>query len=1061
MTATELEFKKGETVRQTLSKGESYTIAAGKYEYSISGKDLVITKKEGEGTSEVTSKIVLKNYATKDVSNGVKVGEDKLEDVASLPAIHRKNSFAGSRFADTAESTVKNETFKLGTGKDTITFDAKAGFGKDTVVLSNGENLTMSIMNGEAKYDAVSYNVKGNDVVVTADKVEYVLEATAKGTIADLKPGKVVRGTHGANFDNETVQFTLNKYALSQAVLDSGKYTEAQSALVGKYLWQSDFTYADVNYGTGKGQYEPCHVNLRFESSDFENNAVKEQPFDGVTYSNFKLYKVVNGVKTEIKDADLKTALLKDTADLVKDEFEGGSIVLKDFMKGGYNVNVVEGSSSKTLLEKLNGVEALTKHDFSDDKTYKRAVTYKGTILDEKITGTNFNDKIYAGAGKDTIDAGAGKNYISGGIGENTINIDIDDKANNTVELTKGEKLTININNRGHNIWGNYKTSVVGKDLVIGFYTDGADRFDTSKPADLGTLTIKNFANNNGGAEKLLIKSTGFEFDLISQQYRTQESSSWSEWKDIPTVMYDSTVNNSFMKSGKLTGSNLNEVFDASDYRKDATKIGKGVTINAGAGSDTITGSKHNDVIKTVSGTNTITAGAGNDKLYAGTGVDTFKFAQGSGADTLYASKAEGAESKLVFDGAPTLTYTKNGNDVLITATKDGKTDTVTVKDFLKKEDAYTVKIGESDFLKDKQLLVSGKGTIKGSFMDDKITGSDKADKIYAYGGTNEITANKGNDTIYVNTKDSTNTINIANGDGNDTVYTSKDSVTTLKYDTGDTLSYASKGKDLVITRSYGNDPQNPTTETTTIKDYFAQAGAGKLYTQIGDDGRKDVYNEASITYTDSSKSDVIELGNGNNTFNYTKGDDEYTSGTGSDTYNVKYTSSADLLITDKGGSDTLKITNTTKDDLALLFNVDKSGKIIVTTDEDGEVFDSLGIFSKTATYSAKKGLSGGIIEIDGFFKATPGSDPTVIPGDGYIETIKVGDGAKPWEVTIDSLNSIAQAVHGWFNDHQDKGYADANAVFSSDNTADIQSLLTAYQGTYIPKGSESVGTGA
>lgn len=1070
MTATTLEFKKGETFKQTLSKGKSYSIADGKYEYSISGKDLVITKKEGEGTSEVTSKIVLKNYATKDVSDGVMVGENKLEDVASLLAIHRKNSFAGSRFADAAESTVKNETFKLGAGNDTITFDAKAGFGKDTVVLSKGENLTMSIMNGKAKYDAVSYNVKGNDVVVTADKVEYVLEAKAKGTIADLKPGKVVRGTHGANFNNETVKFTLNEYTLSQAVLDSGKFSDAQKALVGNYIWQSDFTYADVNYGTGKGQYEPCHVNLT--NDDFAGDTIT---FDGVTYSDVKIYRVVNGVKTDITE-EYKTAV-KDASDykynkgLADKEFEGGSVVLKDFAKKDAGAKLTVNDVN--LSEYVYGITS-------------RRNSYTGSRLNEKATSTGANETFKLGTGNDTITFGKVTNETSAVLSD----------GDDTVILSQGEKLTLSGLNKE-----NLTYSRKGNDITITntITKEGAEKVvSTVKVKDYlkGKATVT--VGTDGDLTKLLNESkSGF-------------------------LTYDATKSN---KAVKFTGTFLNETFKGSD---------KNDVINGGAGNDVITGGKGNDKLYGGTGENKFhfAEGSGRDVVYSA-GEDTLEFdkkAELSYArkgndvvitstikkDPIAVTKAGKGQFKFedkvynidktvkVTDATVTdETHVKVDNKVYDITNLEGKNslaesdksedftqiggkyyanselksvdyvperkagegefeyngyiykkdkfvtknadviDTVTVKDYLKKvgQDVTVVdKVGNKDLTTILNGLNFTYGNaeynkaqkLTGSFLNETFTGGKKADKIYTGAGTDTITAGAGNDTIYVN-GEGTKTMTIGMNDGNDTIvmsskadlkinFTLPEPVQTAAEGEGTeesstpkafkcATSYTRKGNDLIINNTYtGGDLTKDKAQTTTIKNYFKYEGA-----TLNVDGKDVTTSKMSYQYTGSTKSDTYDF----KTFDYAEV--VVTDKKGNDIYNVD-AFDKEIVINDKAGRDTLNLGMASKD-VSLFFNVNANGK-------------ASGSLLMGST--VENALNGKSVEIANYFTKA-----------GKIETITETDAKETDYVSIETrIDNITAAVQSWLGDNSK--YNDAMDVLDSKNTDDIKSLMAVYtKGTY------------
>ena len=76
----------------------------------------------------------------------------------------------------------------------------------------------------------------------------------------------------------------------------------------------------------------------------------------------------------------------------------------------------------------------------------RRAIESRnGGYGDDKITGTQYNDTINGGAGNDTIYGTVGNDYISGGAGENTIVYTSLDQLGDTINLTKGENLKIDV----------------------------------------------------------------------------------------------------------------------------------------------------------------------------------------------------------------------------------------------------------------------------------------------------------------------------------------------------------------------------------------------------------------------------------------------------------------------------------------------------------------------------------------------------------------------------------------------------------------------------------------
>ena len=77
------------------------------------------------------------------------------------------------------------------------------------------------------------------------------------------------------------------------------------------------------------------------------------------------------------------------------------------------------------------------------------------------------------------------------------------------------------------------------------------------------------------------------------------------------------------------------EAGDGDDTVNAATVSAVAVTVNGGAGDDTITGGAMGDNLDGGAGDDQITGGAGEDKLYGGDDSDTFLWAAGDGNDTI------------------------------------------------------------------------------------------------------------------------------------------------------------------------------------------------------------------------------------------------------------------------------------------------------------------------------------------------------------------------------------------------------------------------------------------
>ncbi len=126
----------------------------------------------------------------------------KILEETKTQVLAKKSVFTGSKKDDYAESTGANETFKLGAGDDKIYFDAKEGFGKDTVVLAKNEKLDLDIKNATD----VTYELQGNNVVVNAKYDVYLKFGGGQAKLVN-GTGDDLTGTYERNF-NFGVGFT-------------------------------------------------------------------------------------------------------------------------------------------------------------------------------------------------------------------------------------------------------------------------------------------------------------------------------------------------------------------------------------------------------------------------------------------------------------------------------------------------------------------------------------------------------------------------------------------------------------------------------------------------------------------------------------------------------------------------------------------------------------------------------------------------------------------------------------------------------------------------------------
>lgn len=768
-------FEDGKTQKISLKKGEQYyldfdSVEEAEVEYSIKGKDLILTVKPDSEKEIQGGSIVLKNYASKDVSEGVYYPspDDLLDDYISFSAAHKKNSFTGTRFADMAESTEKNETFKLGAGSNTISFDTKAGFGKDTVTLTSGEDLTLDISNT----DNLSYEVQGKNLVVKANSVSYVAEAKVSGTV------------DGVEIPENTYSFTLTEYETPDDRNDS---------LRGKYLFKG------CEYGDN-GTFEDGKRAIYLTNSDFKEESVT---FDGATLSEFRVYKVVNGEKIDITEEYKKGIASANDADdsynkiLAEEEGIGGSIVLKDYAVKDNGAAVTIGEEDSDLAETLEFEVVAGKKN-----------TFTGTRLNNTATSTEKNDTFKLGTGKDTIT-----------FGENF--------GKDTVVLSKGEELTLNFaedteltySKNGNNIIltdknnnsvtikdylkGNAMVSVGSDDLTDLINNSESEFLTYGKGADYkkaqtlkGTLLDETFVSGKGndklyggggintyqfaaGSGKDTVYATGeqdtlnFDEDVKLTYSRKGNDIVITGTKtadDKSEVVNQVTVKN-YLKGEQYVYVGENELINelnAQGFTYGNAESKKAQKLSGSLLDETFVGGAKADKIYTGSGDDTINAGAGNDTIYVnGEGTKSITIGKADGNDTIVMSSE--ADLELTYGGEGEPRYVRKGNDLVISYKYSDveKEQVTTIKNYYK----YTDLDSEPDSEYGATLTVNEK-KVTNDMVGTEVTGSAKNDTYnfdeYAQNAEIIVTDKKGND-IY-NVEDFRTNIIIDDRAGRDTL---------------------------------------------------------------------------------------------------------------------------------------------------------------------------------------------------------------------------------------------------------------------------------------------------
>lgn len=413
-----------------------------------------------------------------------------------------------------------------------------------------------------------------------------------------------------------------------------------------------------------------------------------------------------------------------------------------------------------------------------------------------------------------------------------------------TLDFTKFSKLKASYN-------------LKGKDM-LSIVTGGNSGFidgikSVSASGSTLSVTVQIYVNQKLTTKT--IKFTNVNPDMNIRAMQTTDPST-VHWGGDNTTVSDFYFNNKFGNGNRtwlskpsatsVSGTVFNETINVSNvYVPTAKNLKKniGVTINAGAGNDTIRGTQYNDIINGQAGNDTINATLGNDTITGGAGINTIQYnPYNFGNDTIKLTKGETLNiNGLDFYGiadANKYKAGKNKNDLLITS----RYGTVTVKNYYAKETGATVLIGGKNLVTEQGMptvTAANYFEIENKKAVRKYTGTALADKVDAR-GVSQLTDKKnrplatgvtistglGDDEIYgslyndaISAGKGNNIIHHYANEGNDTITLTKGENLTLRLDDIDkeNLTYTSDKKgNFKISYTQGDD-----TGSVTLKNFY------------------------------------------------------------------------------------------------------------------------------------------------------------------------------------------------------------------------------------------------
>ena len=481
--------------------------------------------------------------------------------------------------------------------------------------------------------------------------------------------------------------------------------------------------------------------NLNYNSSSFGHDIVKLTKGETLNINSNYISSYAQGDTKSTKN------------DLVLKYNDNNTVTIKNYYAKdtGAVVNINGVDLTKTV--KLAEVNASNYFDKEGQKAVRK---YTGSALADKVdargveqlkdkngnlldTGVTLN----TGLGDDVIYGSKYNDTITGGKGDNTI-YHYAGEGDDTIVLTKGENLTIHLADIDKS---NLTYSSDKKGNLIISYTQ-----TISEAEKTGSIILKNFyKKDTTGADTYvkLITSDGtidnMRTDLFLDTVKTSKNYTGSWLAENIVGQLEAPTNKKKNTGLTLNGGAGDDTITGTDYAD---------TLTGGDGIDTIYGGKGDDTIKGGNGNDEIIGGEGDDFIYGEAGINKIYFKEADGKDTVYSGKGE---DTLIFQdiNLENVSVSNNKKDMVISY---GDDDSVIVKNY------YTV---------DKKGHITGinaNNSVKHIDFGDSedynfifnnevnadIEGSSGSDLILATGGNNTITLYGGNDIVRLGAGDST-----------------------------------------------------------------------------------------------------------------------------------------------------------------------------------------------------------------------------------------------------------------------------------------------------------------
>ncbi len=288
------------------------------------------------------------------------------------------------------------------------------------------------------------------------------------------------------------------------------------------------------------------------------------------------------------------------------------------------------------------------------------ALTVDGGAGNDTITGGDGNDMLIGGDGNDLIDGGRGSDIALMGAGDDTFVWNPGD-GSDTVEGQNGSDTMLfngaNVNEQ-INVSANGQRVRFTRDVAnIVMDLNGVEGINFNALGGADTITVNDLTGT--GVSRVNVDLSGTpgsgvgdgQADTIiangtAKADTVQISGSGSSYTvaGLPATV---AVQGSEGANDKLVVNTLGGNDSVTAAGLPATTVG--LTVDAGAGNDSVIGGDGNDVLIGGDGNDSVTGGRGNDTAFLGAGNDSFVWNPGDGSDTV---EGQDGTDSLQFNGS-------------------------------------------------------------------------------------------------------------------------------------------------------------------------------------------------------------------------------------------------------------------------------------------------------------------------------------------------------------------------------------------------------------------------